>query len=144
MAIYWNQPLLRCEVLVNCSCMFVCVFVARQCGWKKQRLGHYGGKGQWHGMARQFHPSTTQNFCVTLSSLWYFEEKKSTIYLACFFAMEYFPYIIKDKFFHKLYSTINHLPCFPYFWFCEETLEIIPEPEFESMENKMYLCVFLI
>lgn len=57
------------------------------------------------------------SICVTLASLWYFEERKnSTIYLASFFfAMEYLPYIIKDKFRHKFYSTINQVLFFPTF-----------------------------
>lgn len=40
--------------------------------------------------------------------------KKSDNTFSLFFAIEYLPYVIKDKFFHKFYSTINYFSCFPF------------------------------
>lgn len=80
------------EVLVNCSCMFVCVFVARQCGWKKQHPEHYGGKRQWHGIAKHFQSFTTQYLCHILKFTVLWKKKKNPLFSLCF-AMEYLPYI---------------------------------------------------
>lgn len=123
------------------------MFVARQCGRKEQLPGHYRGEDGWHVMVRG-DSSTTRNICVTLSSLWYFwEKKKNTLtYLAWHFFLLWniCPILLKTNSSINFYSTINHLSCFPHFWFCEETLEIIPEPEIGTMENMTSCLCFLL